>query len=56
MSYSISFPDIFNKSTINLEKDYDAVRQNIVLLLGSNKGPKNTNKTPSKGTKPHSNK
>lgn len=38
MSYSISFPDIFNKSTINLEKDYDAVRQNIVLLLGSNKG------------------
>lgn len=38
MSYSISFPDIFNKSTVNLEKDYDAVRQNIVLLLGSNKG------------------
>ena len=36
MSYSISFPDIFNKSTINLKRDYDAV--NIVLLLGSNKG------------------
>ena len=38
MSYSISFPNMFNKSTTNLEKDFDAIRQNIVLLLGSNKG------------------
>lgn len=38
MSYSISFPNIFNKSHVNLEKDYDAVKQNLILLLGSNKG------------------
>ena len=38
MSYSINFPDIFNKSTVNLVKDYDAIRQNLILLLGSNKG------------------
>lgn len=38
MSYSISFPNIFNKSTVNLVKDYDAIKQNIILLLGSNKG------------------
>ena len=38
MSYAISFPDIFNKSTINLKKDYDAIRQDLVLLLASNKG------------------
>lgn len=38
MSYSISFPNMFNKSHINLEKDYDAVKQNLILLLGSNKG------------------
>ena len=37
MSYSIAFPDIFNKSTVNLKNDYDAIRQNIVLLIGSNK-------------------
>lgn len=38
MSYSISFPDIFNGSTVNLEKDYNAVKSNLILLLGSNKG------------------
>lgn len=38
MSYSISFPNMFNKSHVNLEKDYDAVKQNLILLLGSNKG------------------
>ena len=38
MSYSISFPNIFNKSHVNLKKDYDAVKQNLILLLGSNKG------------------
>lgn len=38
MSYSISFPNIFNKSTTRLKSDYDAIRQNIVLLLASNKG------------------
>lgn len=38
MSYSISFPDIFGKSSVNLESDYDAVKQDLILLLGSNKG------------------
>ena len=38
MSYSISFPNIFNKSHVNLENGYDAIRQNLILLLGSNKG------------------
>lgn len=38
MSYTLSFPDIFNKGTINLKSDYEAVRQNLVLLLASNKG------------------
>lgn len=38
MSYSLSFPNIFNKSTVNLESGYDSIRQNIVLLLASNKG------------------
>ena len=38
MSYSISFPDIFRKSSVNLESDYDAVKQDLILLLGSNKG------------------
>ena len=37
MSYAISFPNMFNKSTTNLEKDYDAIRQDVILLLGSNK-------------------
>lgn len=38
MSYSISFPDMFNKSHVNLENGYDAIRQDLILLLGSNKG------------------
>ena len=38
MSYSISFPDIFSKSTVNLKSDYDAIKQNLSLLLASNKG------------------
>ena len=38
MSYAISFPNIFNKSTINLKKDYNAIKQDLILLLGSNKG------------------
>ena len=38
MSYSISFPNMFNKSHVNLEKDYDAIKQDLILLLGSNKG------------------
>jgi len=29
---------MFNKSHINLEKDYDAIKQDLILLLGSNKG------------------
>lgn len=38
MSYSISFPNMFNKSTTRLKYGYDAIRQNIILLLASNKG------------------
>lgn len=37
MSYAISFPNIFNKSTVNLEKGYEAIKQDLILLLGSNK-------------------
>ena len=37
MSYAISFPNIFNKSTFNLEKGYEAIKQDLILLLGSNK-------------------
>lgn len=36
--YSIGFPKIFNGSTVYLNKDYDAIRVNLQLLLGSNKG------------------
>lgn len=38
MGYAVSFPNIFNKSTINLKKDGDAIRQDLILLLSSNKG------------------
>lgn len=38
MSYSLSFPNMFNKSTTRLKNGYDAIRQNIILLLASNKG------------------
>ena len=38
MSYSLSFPNMFNKSTTRLKYGYDAIRQNIILLLASNKG------------------
>ena len=36
--YSIAFPDIFNGSTVNLYKDYDAIKSNLKNLLYSNKG------------------
>lgn len=36
--YSIGFPDIFNGSTVFLDKDYEAVKNNLELLLGSNRG------------------
>lgn len=36
--YSIGFPSIFNGSTVYLNKDYDAVKTNLKLLLGSNRG------------------
>lgn len=36
--YSIAFPDIFNGSTVYLNKDYDAIKTNLKLLLGSNRG------------------
>ena len=29
---------MFSKSTTNLEKDFDAIKQDVVLLLASNKG------------------
>lgn len=38
MSYAISFPDMFSKSTTNLKSDFDAVKQDLVLLLAANKG------------------
>lgn len=36
--YSIAFPDIFNKSTVKMYRDYDAINSNLKLLLGSNRG------------------
>lgn len=36
--YSIGFPDIFNGSTVFLDKDYEAIKNNLELLLGSNVG------------------
>ena len=36
--YSIAFPNIFNGSKVNLYKDYDAVKSNLVALLSSDKG------------------
>lgn len=36
--YSIGFPDIFNGSTVFLDKDYEAIKNNLELLLGSNRG------------------
>lgn len=36
--YSIAFPDIFNGSKVNLNKDYDAVKINLKSLLMSNRG------------------
>ena len=35
---SIAFPKIFNRTTVNLTRDYDATLQNIKLLLWSEKG------------------
>ena len=35
--YSISFPDIFNGSKVNLNKDYDAIKVNLKSLLMSNR-------------------
>lgn len=36
--YSLAFPNMFNGSTINLYKDYDAVVSNLKNLLYSNRG------------------
>jgi phage baseplate assembly protein W len=36
--YSIAFPDIFNGSKVNLNKDYDAIKVNLKSLLMSNRG------------------
>lgn len=36
--YSIAFPNIFNGSTVNLVKDYDAIKNNLRNLLYSNRG------------------
>lgn len=36
--YSIAFPNIFNGSKVNLFKDNDAIKSNLIALLSSNKG------------------
>lgn len=36
--YSLAFPNMFNGSTINLYKDYDAIKSNLKNLLSSNRG------------------
>lgn len=36
--YSIAFPNIFNGSKVNLNKDYDAIKVNLKSLLMSNRG------------------
>ena len=38
MSYSIGFPDIFNESKVNLYEGTEAVKSDLYLLLGSEKG------------------
>ena len=35
---SIAFPKMFNLNSTNIEKDFDATRQNTLLLLRSEKG------------------
>ena len=55
----VSFDEFLNGFDFDILTDTDALTKSMQVigeLLGSNKGPKNTNKTPSKGTKPHSNK
>ena len=36
--YSLAFPDMFNGATVNLYKDYDALKSNLKNLLYSNRG------------------
>ena len=36
--YSIAFPSIFNGATVNLVKDYDAIKSNLRNLLYANRG------------------
>lgn len=36
--YSLAFPNMFNGSTVNLYKDYDAVKSNLKNLLYANRG------------------
>lgn len=36
--YSLAFPNMFNGATMNLVKDYDAVKSNLRNLLYSNRG------------------
>lgn len=36
--YSLAFPNMFNGSTVNLYKDYDAIKSNLRNLLYSNRG------------------
>ena len=55
----VSFDEFLNEFDFDILTDTEALTKSMQVigeLLGSNKGPKNTNKTPSKGTKPHSNK
>ena len=55
----VSFDEFLNDFDFDILTDTEALTKSMQVigeLLGSNKGPKNTNKTPSKGTKPHSNK
>lgn len=35
---SINFPDMFNRNTTNIVKDFNATKQNTILLLCSEKG------------------
>ena len=55
----VSFDEFLNGFDFDILTDTDALTKSMQVigeLLGSNKGPKNTNKTPSKGTKPYTNK
>lgn len=36
--YSIDFPNIFNGSTVKIKNDYDAIKSDLKLLLGAEKG------------------